>query len=92
MKNGAKPDYQLSAWEPNTKRSRVVGAAWVRAKGHVSIRLDVGTVLRWDDGLVLTMFPEDDGERRSPSQEEARPSQGEEAPPFDDDGTWPPFG
>lgn len=33
-----------------------VGVGWMNEKGQVSIKLDPGTVLRWDDGLKIHLF------------------------------------
>lgn len=63
---GRRPDYNLTASVKNPDGtygpSVTVGAGWDAANGRVSLRLNVGTSLRWDDGLALTLHPADEKE------------------------------
>lgn len=42
---------------PREGDQSTVGGAWLNADGSMSIRLDVGVTLRWDDELMITAFP-----------------------------------
>jgi len=55
-----KPDYRIKARtkdEDGHYQTGEVGIAWRNETGNLSIRLNPGVVLRWDDGLILTAFP-----------------------------------
>jgi hypothetical protein len=41
--------------ETKSKKS-TVGAAWLNDDGSISITLNAGVSLRWDDGLMITAF------------------------------------
>jgi hypothetical protein len=41
--------------------SAVVGVAWLNPEGHVSITLNPGVTLSWNDGLQITAFPATQG-------------------------------
>jgi hypothetical protein len=57
--------------------SAVVGGAWLNADGSMSIQLNVGVVLRWNDDVAITAFARspDDGTRlnaRSLNEEDGK--------------------
>ena len=54
-----KPDFRIRAISKQ-KRFSTVGAAWLNEDGTISIQLDVGTTLAWNDGLKITAFPTED--------------------------------
>jgi len=59
--SGNKPDFYVVAKpkEGDMKGSRV-GAAWHNNQGGISISLNVGVDLRWDDNLFITLWPNED--------------------------------
>lgn len=86
------PDYRLVAWEKTTNRSSNVGAAWVSQKGHITIKLDPGVTLSWNDGLSLNLFPAEDRPRyaaRGAREQHAEPSSSAESPAWEDDAPFP---
>jgi hypothetical protein len=62
MHTPRKPDYYLMAKdrEDDNKKAARVGAAWTNPKGGISIVLNTCSVLSWQDGVFLTLWPNDD--------------------------------
>lgn len=59
------PDYILKVWDGD--RNIRVGAAWDKASGGISIKLNAFTVLEWrdftpDGNFMLTLWPNDGDE------------------------------
>jgi len=53
-----RPDLRLKVRSrTNLDEQAVVGAAWTNPDGSVSIRLNPGVTLSWNDGLQITAFP-----------------------------------
>lgn len=64
VSDGSDPTHYLKIWNPEEGASTRVGAAWEKSDGHISIRLDRGTVLDWHDYVdggpyKLTLWPAD---------------------------------
>jgi len=49
-----KPDYILKAKPEGEESWQRVGVAW--KNGSLRVHLDLGVILRWDDGLILRLF------------------------------------
>lgn len=56
---GRQPDFILSVFDKQTEYKGRVGAAWLNEKGHISIKLNTCVVLRADENLMITLFPND---------------------------------
>jgi hypothetical protein len=59
-----KPDYRIKVKRRSDEKGKgptnSVGAAWVNEPGgSISIVLDLGVVLSWNDDLLITLFPID---------------------------------
>jgi hypothetical protein len=54
------------------------GAAWLNAEGWLTIKLNAGVRLAWDDDLHIGLFPVE----RAGRQVETDRDGGEEPPPF----------
>lgn len=56
--NTNRPTHELKLLDTDTGDTGVVGVAWLRTDGHVSIKLNPGVVLSYDDlkGKYLTLF------------------------------------
>lgn len=65
-----KPDFELSVFDKATQERAKVGVAWINEKGHISIRLNLCTVLHARDGLLITLFPTDQEEKPEETKEE----------------------
>jgi len=57
--NDPQPDYYLKVKvnDREDKATTLAGAAWVKQDGVIRLRLDPGITLRWNDDLILTLFP-----------------------------------
>ncbi len=56
-----RPDYRIKVKVPGEGGAYGdVGSGWIGESGHISIKLNPGVALRWDDGLILTAFPTKD--------------------------------
>ena len=59
-----RPDFKIKLKEPTTGRYAEVGAAWNSPEGHISVTLNVGSVLCGTEqarhGMILTLFPVED--------------------------------
>jgi len=69
-----KPDYKIKVQTPQ-KRSGEVGIGWLNQDGSVSIRLNPGVSLRWDDDLSIVAFPVGD-DAVSPAYKRIKDSNG----------------
>ena len=84
-----KPDFNLSAKPKDGQPGCKVGAGWKNDDGSISIKLNVGTTLSWNDDLFLGLFPTD-GEWRPAKKRGPAPDPGDhdernpilEEPPF----------
>jgi hypothetical protein len=57
MNKPSKPTHIIKAMvRADEKKTGRVGAAWLNADGSISIHLDVGVTLSWNDGLMITAF------------------------------------
>lgn len=56
---GRRPDYHVSAMSGSDHKGRV-GAAWRKADGSISLKLNAFVVLAAVNDLVITLFPNDD--------------------------------
>lgn len=52
-----KPTHKLKAKLRDGSATNDVGVAWMRQDGSFSVQLNVGVSLRWDDPLILSLFP-----------------------------------
>ncbi len=50
-----KPDMRLCVKSPDGQPG-TVGAAWIRDDGSLLVKLNPGTVLAWNDGLIISLF------------------------------------
>jgi hypothetical protein len=85
-----KPDFNLSAKPKDGQPGCKVGAGWKNDDGSISIKLNVGTTLSWNDDLFLGLFPTDGEWRNRPKPVVARAQVADEGgyePDMD-----PPFG
>jgi hypothetical protein len=59
-----RPTHTIKVMDRATKqKGGRVGAAWLNKDGSISIQLDVGISLSWNDGLMITAFENNkDGE------------------------------
>lgn len=52
-----KPTHVIKVMDRTTKKKGGrVGAAWLNKDGSISIHLDTGITLSWNDGLMITAF------------------------------------
>lgn len=52
-----KPDYKLRLRDRDTKStSPRSGVGWKNDDGSISLQLDIGVVIRWDDPVNITLF------------------------------------
>ncbi len=55
------PDYRIKVKtrveEGERYEAGEVGCAWQSDNGNITIKLNPGVVLSWNDGLVITAFP-----------------------------------
>lgn len=56
-KHPVKPTHKIRVKVRDTDRSSDVGVAWDRGDGSFSLQLNIGTVLKWDDDLHISLFP-----------------------------------
>lgn len=59
MSTGRPPDYKLSLKHRVTGVSGQVGAAWKDERGFLSVKLNPGVTLSWQDDVYLALFPVD---------------------------------
>jgi hypothetical protein len=85
---GRKPDFNLSAKPKDGRPGNKVGAGWINDDGSISIALNVGTTLSWNDELFIGLFPVEN--RRAPRPVAARAQVADEGG-FEPD-MEPPFG
>ncbi len=52
-----KPTHKIRAKVRDSDRTSDVGVAWDRGDGSFSLQLNIGTVLKWDDSLFISLFP-----------------------------------
>lgn len=58
---GNKPDWRLSGLDKNSEVKGNIGVAWTKPDGSISIKLNPFVMLNGaNDGLVLTLFPNND--------------------------------
>ena len=63
-----RPTHRIKALDQRMKssnkskaaRSSEIGVGWANTDGSMTIRLNVGVSLRWDDEIVITAFPAGD--------------------------------
>jgi hypothetical protein len=88
---GRKPDFNLSAKPRDGRPGNKVGAGWINDDGSISIALNVGVTLSWNDDLFLGLFPvEGRANRRTPGPAVTRTQVADEGG-FEPDMD-PPFG
>ena len=67
MEKGSKPTHRLrvrvAALDGSNAPSATIGAAWQREDGSFLIKLDPCVVIRWDDAVVIGLFPVLPGEK-----------------------------
>ena len=54
-----KPTHRIKVQDKQTNASGVIGSAWLNASGSMSITLNPGVVLSWQDDVRITAFPVD---------------------------------
>jgi hypothetical protein len=55
-----RPTHVIKVMDRSTgRKGGRVGAAWVNPDGSISIHLDTGVTLSWNDGLMITAFEND---------------------------------
>lgn len=52
-----KPTHKIRVKVRDSDRTSDVGVAWDRGDGSFSLQLNIGTVLKWDDPLFISLFP-----------------------------------
>jgi len=58
MSKGPKrPTHTIKVKEKEGSAQGEVGRAWLNDDGSLSIQLNPGVVLSWNDGLLITAFP-----------------------------------
>lgn len=58
MADDRKPTHEVYANEKGGGSGRaLVGVGWEDADGSISVRLNVGTTLSWNDGLYIRIRP-----------------------------------
>lgn len=65
MGDGKKPDFNLSAKPRDGRLGGKVGAGWKNTDGSISIQLNVGVTLSWNDELFIGLFPAGEWRGRS---------------------------
>ena len=86
MSQGRPPDFRLSIKHRVTGAAGVVGAAWKDDRGFLSIRLNPGVVLSWQDDVYINLFPiEDTPKFRTPRAVAPPGPPSPPEPPPDDD-------
>jgi hypothetical protein len=94
MANGRKPDFNLSAKPRDGRPGNKVGAGWINDDGSISISLNIGVTLSWNDDLFLGLFPVEGRANRTGRSIHRTPY---EKPAYDGEGgnepdMEPPFG
>lgn len=56
-----KPDYIVRGLHKQTNKKGILGAAWNKDKGMISIALNPFIAIPLDENMVITLFPNDDG-------------------------------
>jgi hypothetical protein len=81
---GRKPDFNLSVKPKDGRMGNKVGAAWKNDDGSISISLNVGVTLSWNDELFIGLFPVEDRATRTPKPKtkEEDGAEPEIEPPF----------
>lgn len=87
--SGRKPTHNLCVKVRNddARPYAKVGVAWQKDNGGFSIVLSPGTVLRWNDDLMIGLFEDKPYEPRGAKNSEPRPDR----PPLDGDDDNIPF-
>lgn len=57
MTTPTKPTHNLSVLDKATGSRGIIGAGWLGPDGTLTIKLNAGAALRWDDGLTIKAFP-----------------------------------
>lgn len=88
---GRWPDYQLRVKRKDGEGASVqIGAAWKINGGGISIQLNPGACLRWDDELWVSLFvPMTEEEKRARWGGGKKPADEAPPPPKDDEGEIP---
>lgn len=53
------PTHRLRLLDKESGRGATVGAGWLNKDGHITINLNPGVRLSWDDNVTLTLWPVD---------------------------------
>lgn len=84
MSNNRQPDYVLKVFDKTNQARGVVGAGWSDTNGRISIKLNPGVALSYNNDLVISLFIND---QKGPNSKPAGGNQYDD--PFGDDA-FPP--
>jgi hypothetical protein len=54
---GRKPDYIVRSLHKQTNKKGIIGAAWVKEQGRISIAINPFIAIPINEDLILTLFP-----------------------------------
>jgi hypothetical protein len=75
----AKPTHRIKAkTKGDTLDTATIGVAWLNENMSMTIRLNVGVTIAWNDELVITAFPVGDSEEFEPIKKK-KPTAGNDA-------------